>query len=309
LAASSPGKTAGRTRDFGAAHYRFSPGKCLALTRATRLFEISEGIGKVVSYVTGVPVGATEVATALVFLAVEWLAVCAGKRRDFRRSRRGYFLFRCGLTVIRVHLHERRAERSLRVMQPARRDPKQVFQISAKGAAGMSMKIKPFLFALLLTVSCTSYAGTTRMDNENWAFRPRAVFAVNNGEWKAPGYQLILGLKGNFFIVDARNASKSIPAECRRQLRVDIKKNVPEDNYVPKSLWKNGFGHRQFIQLNDHESGCSANVWLKAPVWYPDGEFGQIKPPSTSSIIIGLIEFTVESESTLVEFAVGADDV
>ena len=147
------------------------------------------------------------------------------------------------------------------------------------------------------------------MDNENWAFRPRAIFAVNHDEWKVPDYQLILGLKGNIFIVDARNASKSIPAQCHRLFKIDIRKNIPADSFVPKSLWKNGSGYRQFIALNDHESGCSANVWLKAPEGYPDGEFGQIKPPSTSSIILGLIEFSVESESTLIEFAVGADDV
>ena len=79
----------------------------------------------------------------------------------------------------------------------------------------------------------------------------------------------------------------------------------------PRGIGKNEFDSQQisFKKSNEPSNSCTIRLWLKSPSSYSAGDFGPTSLPKTPSIVTGVIEFKAGSNMSVIEFAVGADDV
>lgn len=171
-------------------------------------------------------------------------------------------------------------------------------------------KLAGFVIAgLLILLPEISISGTSRMDNEFFAFKPARIFAVRDGGmWKISREHVHLGLQGKFFIFDVSKAQADIPAVCQRKHLVDISKTRPVRAKIPQ-LGGVIESEGQLLTLRNKSDACELRIWLQAPRSFDKRSFGAAKAPNTPSIIIGLIQFKEGGRSKYVEFAVGADDV
>jgi hypothetical protein len=99
---------------------------------------------------------------------------------------------------------------------------------------------KVLVSSLLVSQLSQVMAGTSRMDNEFFAIQPRAIFAVKtSGKWIKPNETFTIGLRGNTFSIDARSASKVIPATCNQVFENDMVRFPAAKSVSPSTLVQN----------------------------------------------------------------------
>lgn len=177
------------------------------------------------------------------------------------------------------------------------------------------MKLKTAFVCLLSTLSAAgvSFAGTSRMDNEFFAFRRAPILAVKDGAtWKKESAAL-MGVKNGKFTVDFEGVAW-VPAPCKRAFVAALP--TPRQGLLPQAKMPMRVSEADSGQaLVLAGKGCDITVWLTGPTaadkttWQGHLGLGAISIPGTPSVIFGLIEFRGLQVRKTTQFIIGADDV
>ena len=165
-------------------------------------------------------------------------------------------------------------------------------------------------FASIILICSGAGAGTSRIDNEFFAFRMAPVLAVKDGLGWKKNNSALMGMKNGKFTLDFEGVAW-VPAPCRQALTAALPKpvqgRVPFIK-MPVRIDSGDSGHA----LVAKGKGCEIGVWLTgatAADRISNPRLSGIPLPGTPSVNYGVLEFRAGQEVKVIEFVIGVDDV